>query len=68
MEKIKIALVGCGRIAYKRFEAIENNGSYQLVAVCDVVEQYAKKKLLKSTKYLFSPILKQCLMQLRHLI
>ena len=53
MEKITIALVGCGRIAYKRFEAIENNGSYQLVAVCDVVEQYAKKKLLKSTKYLF---------------
>ena len=67
MEKIKIALVGCGRIAYKHFEAIENDGSYQLVAVCDVVEQRAKKAA-RNTKYLFIPILKQCLMQLLHLI
>ena len=43
MEKIKIALVGCGRIAYKHFEAIENNRFYRLVAVCDVVDERAKK-------------------------
>ena len=67
MEKIKIALVGCGRIAYKHFEAIENNRFYQLVAVCDVVEQCAKKAAQKY-KVPFLPILKQCLMQLLHLI
>ncbi|BFT68680.1 Gfo/Idh/MocA family protein [Paenibacillus sp. P36] len=34
--KIKIALVGCGRISVNHFEAIQNNPSLELVAVCDV--------------------------------
>ena len=67
MQKITIALVGCGRIAYKHFEAIANNGSYQLVAVCDVVKQRAQKAAQKY-KVPFLPILKQCLMQLLLLI
>ena len=56
MEKIKIALVGCGRIAYKHFEAIENNGSYQLVAFCDVVGQRAKKAAQKYKLPFFTDI------------
>ncbi len=42
MEKINIALVGCGRIAYKHFQAIEdNNECFNLVAVCDTSAQKA---------------------------
>ena len=67
MQKITIALVGCCRIAYKHFEAIANNGFYQLVAVCDVVKQRAQKAAQKY-KVPFLPILKQCSMQLLHLI
>jgi UDP-N-acetyl-2-amino-2-deoxyglucuronate dehydrogenase len=34
--KIRIALVGCGRIAQKHFEAIESHGDrVELIAVCD---------------------------------
>lgn len=35
MQKIKYALVGCGRIAIKHLEAAINN-DYQLVALCDI--------------------------------
>jgi len=35
-KKIKIALIGCGRISAKHFEAIKtHNDSLELVAVCD---------------------------------
>lgn len=35
--KLKIALVGCGRISFKHIEAYVNNKEYlRLVAVCDV--------------------------------
>ena len=56
MEKITIALLGCGRIAYKHFEAIANNGSYQLVAVCDIVEQRAQKVAQKYKVPFFTDI------------
>jgi UDP-N-acetyl-2-amino-2-deoxyglucuronate dehydrogenase len=39
MEKIKFALIGCGRIAQRHAEHIDNFG--QLVAVCDIVKAKA---------------------------
>ena len=42
MEKMKFALLGCGRISYKHIEALINNQQEaELVAVCDIVEQKA---------------------------
>lgn len=38
-EKIKFAIIGCGRIAQRHAEHIQNNG--ELVAVCDIVEDKA---------------------------
>ncbi len=40
MRKIKFAIVGCGRIAQRHAEHINNNGV--LVAVCDIVSEKAK--------------------------
>lgn len=43
MSKIKIALVGCGRISANHLRAIEDNASdFELVAVCDTDEDKAK--------------------------
>lgn len=43
MEKIRIALVGCGRISKNHFEAIGQLGdSVELTAVCDVVQERAQ--------------------------
>lgn len=39
MEKVKFAIVGCGRIAQRHAEHINNYG--ELMAVCDVVKQKA---------------------------
>lgn len=48
MQKINIALVGCGRIAYKHFQAIENNNDrFNLVAVCDCNEDKANQAAQK---------------------
>jgi UDP-N-acetyl-2-amino-2-deoxyglucuronate dehydrogenase len=45
MEKLKIAIIGCGRISYKHVEAItENRSEIELTAVCDVVEANAISK------------------------
>lgn len=42
MQKLKFAILGCGRISYKHIEAlIENNQEAELVAVCDIVEEKA---------------------------
>ncbi len=47
MQKIKIGLVGCGRIAENHYKAIANNGDYcELVALCD----NDSEKLTKATK------------------
>jgi predicted dehydrogenase len=36
MGKIRFAIIGCGRIAYRHIEAIEQNPSAELVALCDL--------------------------------
>lgn len=45
MNKLKFAIVGCGRISYKHIEAIyHNREDCELVAVCDVVKERAEKR------------------------
>ncbi|MBZ9607789.1 Gfo/Idh/MocA family oxidoreductase [Clostridium estertheticum] len=45
MKKLKIAIIGCGRIAYKHVEAItQNKAEIELVAVCDALEVNATSK------------------------
>jgi UDP-N-acetyl-2-amino-2-deoxyglucuronate dehydrogenase len=45
MKKLKIAIIGCGRIAYKHVEAITLNSSeVELTAVCDLIEANANGK------------------------
>lgn len=42
---LNFAIIGCGRISYKHVEAIANNHSEaRLIAVCDTIEERAKKK------------------------
>lgn len=36
MNKVKFAIVGCGRIAYRHIEAIQANSEAELVALCDL--------------------------------
>ena len=40
MRKLKVALIGCGRISHKHIEAIENN-NLNLVATCDLIKERA---------------------------
>ncbi len=40
---VKFALVGCGRISKNHLEAIKRAPHAELVAVCDVIEEYARK-------------------------
>jgi len=43
--------LGTSSIAWSRyFPLIENNPKVELVAVCDVVEEYLKKKFLKKVE------------------
>jgi UDP-N-acetyl-2-amino-2-deoxyglucuronate dehydrogenase len=39
---IRLALIGCGRIAKNHFEAIAKLDDVELVSVCDVVESRAR--------------------------
>jgi len=48
-KKLKIAIIGCGRISYKHVEAITEN-EIELAAVCDVVEVNAIDKRDKYVK------------------
>ena len=42
MQKLRMAILGCGRISYKHIEAIvQNKEEIELVAVCDLVESRA---------------------------
>lgn len=41
--KIRYGLVGCGRICYKHRIAIKESGNSELIAVCDIIEERAKK-------------------------
>ena len=43
MNTVRLALVGCGRIAGTHFDAIREVDGLDLVAVCDVVEQRARE-------------------------
>lgn len=45
MNKLKFAIIGCGRISYKHVEALINNDEHaELVAVCDLIEENAVKR------------------------
>jgi len=45
MVMMNFAIIGCGRISYKHVEAIVNNHpEARLIAVCDIIEERAKKK------------------------
>lgn len=49
--RIKVALIGCGRIAYKHIESLTTLfKQYELVAVCDVVKERAKDKATEYEK------------------
>lgn len=51
MNKLKMAIIGCGRISYKHVEAIiNNNASAELVAVCDIIEGNAIKRMTEYKK------------------
>lgn len=41
MDQIKLAIVGCGRIAQRHAEHIANTPGLQLLAVCDIVKERA---------------------------
>ena len=50
MEKLKVAIIGCGRISYKHVEALINNKEeIKLVALCDID---IKKAELEKDKYI----------------
>jgi UDP-N-acetyl-2-amino-2-deoxyglucuronate dehydrogenase len=36
MEKVKFAIIGCGRISYRHIEAIQANRDAELIALCDL--------------------------------
>lgn len=47
-KKIKVALVGCGRISHKHFEAIKyHNNYFELTAICDIAPQIANEMSAK---------------------
>ena len=43
MKKVRFGLIGCGRISKNHLDAIKNAPHAELVAVCDIVEEKAKK-------------------------
>lgn len=44
MDKVKFAIIGCGRISYRHIEAIQLNPSAALVALCDLNLDKAKER------------------------
>jgi UDP-N-acetyl-2-amino-2-deoxyglucuronate dehydrogenase len=47
-KKLKICVVGCGRISGKHFEAIKNIPELELIGVCDIVKEKAEKAALEN--------------------
>ena len=45
---VKFALIGCGRISPNHLDAIKNAPNAELVAVCDIIEEKAKKVALEN--------------------
>lgn len=53
--KVRFGLAGCGRISANHFEAIKNNGNKcDLVAVCDIVPERAKKAARENNAVAFT--------------
>jgi len=51
MNKMKFAIIGCGRISYKHVQGIvENKDACTLVATCDVLEDRAAEKKMEYLK------------------
>lgn len=48
MKKVKFAIIGCGRIAYRHIEAIQSNPRAELVALCDLDIKRAEERNLKA--------------------
>lgn len=48
MDKLKIAIVGCGSVSKKHFEAADMNEKSDLVAACDIIHEKAD---IKAEKY-----------------
>ncbi|MDD9271810.1 Gfo/Idh/MocA family protein [Paenibacillus sp. GCM10023248] len=46
-KKLKVALVGCGRISANHFEAIDKNPNLELVAVCDALQERVEEAAQK---------------------
>ena len=44
MSKVKVGFVGVGGIAGVHLENVSKNNHAEIVAVCDIVEENAKKK------------------------
>ncbi len=47
MEKIRVAVIGCGRISPMHFEAISHCSDAELVACCDIVREKAEESAKK---------------------
>jgi len=43
MNKIKIGIIGCGRIAYKHFDSLKKLDTVEIKSVCDIKADRAKK-------------------------
>lgn len=53
MNKLRFAIIGCGRISYKHVEAIvSNKEEAELVAVCDILKENAESKKAEYIKKL----------------
>ena len=53
MDKVNFALIGCGRISDRHFEAIANIPEAEIIACCDIIESRAieASKKYKVSKY-----------------
>lgn len=44
MDKVRFAIIGCGRISYRHIEAIQANSRAEIAAICDLNLERAKDK------------------------
>ena len=57
---IKLALIGCGRIAGHHFKSIKNYKMIKIIAVCDLKKK-KHKNIQKNIKFLILVIITKCL-------
>lgn len=70
VDKLKVAVVGCGKISSRHIDAINGNDKCRLVAVCDCVKNKADEKAEKfSVKafYDFDEMLNNCDFDVLHI-